>query len=239
MFISRKYLILLFLVLFRGACMAQNIIKGKIYDENKQTISGANILLYDLSGKERITHTLSNAEGYYEISFKSNHDSLLLRVSLLGYKKQEQIVRNQTQNIDFTLQEEIEEIREIVVKAPPVVQSGDTLIYKPSNFANAKDRSIADVLSRLPGVEVKSDGQVLYQGKPINKYYIEGLDLLEGKYNLANKNLPYQEVEEVQIIENHQSIRVLDSLVFSDRAAINLKLKNKQTNYIKFMLIFY
>jgi len=229
MIVSRKYVILLFLVLFRGACMAQNIIKGKIYDENKQTISGANILLYDLSGKERITYTLSNAEGYYEISFKSNHDSLLLRVSLLGYKKQEQIVRNQTQNIDFTLQEEIEEIREIVVKAPPVVQSGDTLIYKPSNFANAKDRSIADVLSRLPGVEVKSDGQVLYQGKPINKYYIEGLDLLEGKYNLANKNLPFQEVEEVQIIENHQPIRVLDSLVFSDRAAINLKLKNKYT----------
>jgi hypothetical protein len=28
-----------------------------------------------------------------------------------------------------------------------------------------------------------------YQGKAINKYYIEGLDLLEGKYNLANDNL--------------------------------------------------
>jgi hypothetical protein len=43
----------------------------------------------------------------------------------------------------------------------------------------------------MPGIEVP-DGKILYQGKAINKYYIEGLDL--GKYNLANDNLPYQEV---------------------------------------------
>jgi hypothetical protein len=148
--------------------MAQNIIKGKIYDENKQTISGANILLYDLSEKERITYTLSNAEGYYEIFFKSNQDSLLLRVSLLGYKKQEQIVRNQTQNIDFTLQEEIEEIREIVVKAPPVVQSGDTLIYKPSNFANANMRCTITNKSKINNVLLsqtfRPNGSVLVIG---------------------------------------------------------------------------
>jgi hypothetical protein len=68
------------------------------------------------------------------------------------------------------------------------------------------------------------DGKILYQGKAINKYYIEGLDLLEGKYNLANDNLPYQEVSQ-QILENHQPIKTLDSLQFSDRTALNIKLK--------------
>ena len=63
-------------------------------------------------------------------------------------------------------------------------------------------------------IDVLPDGKILYQGKPINKYYIEGLDLLEGKYNLANKNLPYNQVSKVQILENHQPIKVLDSLVF-------------------------
>jgi hypothetical protein len=41
--------------------------------------------------------------------------------------------------------------------------------------------------------------------------------LLEGKYNLANDN--YQEVSQVQILENHQPIKTLDSLQFSDRTA--------------------
>ena len=51
----------------------------------------------------------------------------------------------------------------------------------------------------MPGIEVLDDGKILYQGKPINKYYIEGLDLLEGKYNLANSNLPHKEVVKVQL----------------------------------------
>jgi hypothetical protein len=81
----------------------------------------------------------------------------------------------------------------------------------------------------MPGIEVLSDGKILYQGRPINKYYIEGLDLLEGKYNLANENLPHKEVTQVQILENHQPIKALDSLKFSDQAALNIKLKNAYT----------
>jgi len=67
----------------------------------------------------------------------------------------------------------------------------------------------------MPRIEVLDDGKILYQGKPINKYYIEGLDLPEGKYNLAIKNLPHKEVTKVQVLENHQPIKVLDSLVYS------------------------
>jgi hypothetical protein len=55
------------------------------------------------------------------------------------------------------------------------------------------------------------------------------VDLLEGKYNLANENLPFKEVAQVQILENHQPIRALDSLKFSDQAALNIKLKNAYT----------
>jgi hypothetical protein len=59
--------------------------------------------------------------------------------------------------------------------------------------------------------------------KLINNY-IEGLDLLEGKYNLANDNLPYQEVSQVQILENHQPIKhwIVYSFLIE---RLNIKLK--------------
>ncbi|HVT83816.1 MAG TPA: hypothetical protein VHD35_01370, partial [Chitinophagaceae bacterium] len=75
-------------------------------------------------------------------------------------------------------------------------------------------------------IEVTSGGQIKYNGKPINKYYIEGLDLLEDRYGIANNNIPAGSVDKVQVLENHQAIRVLDSISFSDRAAINIKLKD-------------
>ncbi|MDP5138965.1 MAG: hypothetical protein NWP83_00675, partial [Spirosomaceae bacterium] len=55
------------------------------------------------------------------------------------------------------------------------------------------------------------------------------LDLLGGRYNLANENLPVDAVSGVQIVENHQPIKMLDSLEFSENAAINIQLKNKVT----------
>jgi hypothetical protein len=72
---------------------------------------------------------------------------------------------------------------------------------------------------------VLPDGKILYQGKAINKYYIEGLDLLEGKYNLANDNLPYQEVSQVQILENHQHKKhwIVYSFLIERRSISNLK----------------
>ena len=48
-------------------------------------------------------------------------------------------------------------------------------------------------------------------------------------YNLANNNLSANAVSKVEILENHQPVKVLDSLEFSERASINIKLKNDIT----------
>ena len=138
-------------------------------------------------------------------------------------------IPNKTAEYNFTLTSKPTELPNVLVKPPPITKRGDTINYVVSQFADQKDRSIADVLSKIPGIEVQGNGQVLYQGKPIQKYYIEGMDLLEGKYNLANQNLPHASVSSVQVLENHQPIRILDSLVPTDRASLNIKLKNNIT----------
>ncbi|WP_372640413.1 hypothetical protein, partial [Ancylomarina sp.] len=82
-----------------------------------------------------------------------------------------------------------------------------------------------DIINKLPGFEVSTNGSISYQGKQIEKYYIEGLDLLEGRYGIANKNLSHKAVRTVEVLENHQSIKMLDTLVFSDKTSINIRLK--------------
>lgn len=117
-------------------------------------------------------------------------------------------------------------LREVKVTSERIAQSNDTLTYSVVGFKQAQDRSIADVLAKMPGVEVKSNGQVVYQGKPINKFYIEGLDLMGKQYGMASKNLPASKVESVQVLENHQPVKSLRGVSFSDQAAINLVLRD-------------
>ena len=83
-----------------------------------------------------------------------------------------------------------------------------------------------DVLKKLPGIKVAENGSVTYQGKAINKFYIEGKDLLGSSYNQATRNMPIDAVSDVEVYENHQPVKMLQNKQFSDRAALNIKLKN-------------
>ncbi len=67
----------------------------------------------------------------------------------------------------------------------------------------------------------------MYQGEDINKFYIEGSDLLGGKYGIAANGISHEDVGAVEVMENHQPMQVLSGISFSDKAAINLKLKKE------------
>ena len=104
---------------------------------------------------------------------------------------------------------------------------GDTLLYNVAAFRSASDRNIEDVIRKLPGISVSENGTISYQGESINKFYIEGLDLLSGRYALATRNISPDDIASVSIYENHQPKKVLKDISFSEKAALNLKLKNQ------------
>lgn len=224
-----KQSILYFLCLFTLSIFSQTIINGKIIDNNNEVLSGTNIIVSNSNNNTIITYAFANDKGNYKLHIKSKLDSLKIEVTYIGFYKQSKTIANKNQIINFTLKESNETLKEVFVKNIPIKKKGDTLSYNVAVFRDQKDRVIADVLKKMPGIEVLSDGKILYQGVPIQKYYIEGLDLLEGRYNLANNNLPANSVSKVQILENHQPIKLLDSVVFSDKTSLNIKLKNKIT----------
>lgn len=208
---------------------SQTVFNGKIVGNNSEYLSGVNIVVSATKNNHIIAYNITDIQGNYNIKLNSKLDSIKIKVSYLGYTQQIKRIINKSQKINFTLFESSEKLKEVFVKTAIIKQKGDTLSYRVSAFKNQKDRVIADVIKKMPGIDVLPDGKILYQGTPIQKYYINGLDLLEGKYNLANNNLPASSVLKVQILENHQPIKLLDSLVFSEKTSLNIKLKNKIT----------
>ena len=222
-------LLILFLLLLPQFVMAQATFKGKVTDGNGKAVRGVNVTLSQPNAPNILAFSITDMGGNYKIDYSSSLDSLQLNLYALGFASQKKIVRNQSQENDFTVLEQDIDLKEVIVKPDPISRRGDTLTFNVGAFKDANDRAIVDIIKKLPGIEVEPSGRILYQGKPINKYYIEGLDLLGGRYNLANENLPVDAVSGVQIVENHQPIKMLDSLEFSENAAINIQLKNKVT----------
>jgi hypothetical protein len=221
--------ILIILLSFFISGNAQCIISGKIFDENSENLGGATVIVSKDTTGTILAYGISNGKGDFKVNLKSEVDSLFLKISYIGYSAVEQKIQNKDQQLEIALSPSSEALKEVLVESKIIEQRGDTLSYSVSAFKDQKDRVIADVLKKMPGIEILPGGQIEYQGEPIQKYYIEGLDLLEGRYSIANNNIAADDVSKVQILENHQPVKLLDSLEFSERASLNIKLKKEVT----------
>lgn len=177
-----------------------------------------------------INYTYTNAKGEFEVTTaKAPH---FLSFSSMGYKRIFLPVSSFKNGMKVLLEEAPIQIKEVKVTSQRIRQVKDTLTYTVSGFRMPQDRSIEDVLKKIPGISVETDGTIKFQDKAINKFYIEGMNLLEEKYALASKNIPAKMVKEVQVLQSHQPIAALRGKSFSDNAALNLTLSKEARNRI-------
>ncbi len=152
--------------------------------------------------------------------------NLFLHAMLIGYKPYSAPFVPNGKPVVIRMEDGELQLKEVVVKSARIRENGDTITYNVGSFAQKQDKTIGDVLKRMPGIDVANNGKIQYQGVDINKFYIEGNDLLGGKYGIATNGVSKDDIGAVEVMENHQPMQVLRGLSFSDQAAINLKMKN-------------
>ena len=223
-------LMLMTLAVALGA-QAQTTLTGTVRNAAGQPLEGILLEVETKAQPPATAFVISAVDGGFKLTLAATpaSDSVYLHARALGYAEQLLRLANRSQTVPLAMRESPTQLKEVHVQGAPITKQGDTLSYKVSTFAGKQDRVIADVLKKMPGIEVGSDGQISYEGKPINKFYINGQDLLESRYTLASNNLPAEAVQSVQVLERHQPIRALDSLNRPENAALNLKLKKKVT----------
>lgn len=224
-----KKLAVLFFLVSNFYCYSQNIIKGKIININKEAIENASITIENLSDGSVLAFSITDENGDYTIDIENINLKLNLVVFAINYEKIILPITAKSQMLNFTLKEEITELQEVKIDIKSIQQRGDTLTYDVKSFEGKEDRTLADVLKKIPGIEVDPNGLIKYQGKAINKFYIEGKDLMTGGYGALTNSIPKDAVSKLQVLENHQPIKALKNSVPSDRAAINIKLKKDIT----------
>lgn len=206
--------------------VAQVNVSGVVVENGtSEPLTGASVILRNAEGKIKKYGT-TNAKGEFAIS-SPTIKGFTLDVSMMSFAKQTVKLDSARLPLKIVMYPSATMLKEVAVKADRIREQGDTITYNVGSFAQAQDRSIGDVLKRMPGIDVNKSGKIQYQGEDINKFYIEGSDLLGGKYGIATNGINHDDVGAVEVMENHQPMQVLSGISFSDKAAINLKLKNK------------
>lgn len=222
----KNIIALVFVMLISIPVWSQVKVEGVVRDAaTGSALRGASVMAKNGAGKI-LKFATTKAAGEFTLQMDSIR-GCRLEVSMMNYAKQTLALDSVALPIEVDMEPKTTVLNEVMVKADKIREQGDTITYRVGAFAQKQDRSIGDVLARMPGMKVDKSGQIQYQGEDINKFYIEGSDLLGGKYGIATNGISHTDVGAVEVMENHQPMQVLSGISFSDKAAINLKLKNK------------
>ena len=201
----------------------QGELRGTVIDaETDEPIVGVIVRAIGSNGKA-VAFTSTTSTGTFTLKMKPSAAAIAFRC--LGYENMKlPLTHDFGKTVRMKPQTTL--LKDVLIKAPDIYAKGDTLVFNVERYANAKDDAIIDVIKRLPGITVEKDGTIKYQGKPINKFYLDGNDFLGGQYGLATENISHKDVKSVEVMENHQPIKALEGLEFPEEAGINLKLKD-------------
>ena len=102
-------------------------------------------------------------------------------------------------------------LKEVEVKASKVMfyHKGDTLVYNADAFVLAQGSMLDALITQLPGVELKGNGEILVNGRRIEALLLNGKDLFNGKKGLMLDNLPAYTVKDIAVYDKRGRISEL------------------------------
>ena len=225
----KRLLLILFKLMFVSLFVKAQTYAGRVTDKGGQPLVSASVVA-KTNGGSVVAFARAGQDGRFSLIIPQGKEAKSIEVMMMGFGKVVIPLKDYKNGQAIKMQEQAVALKEVKVTPQRIRAEGDTLTYSVAGFKQKQDRSIADVIAKMPGLEVQPNGSIKYQGKTINKFYIEEMDLLGGKYAMASENLSADKVKSVQVYENHQPVKALKNVQFSEQAALNLVLKDDAKN---------
>ena len=229
---TRLYLLVSLSFIFSLTSQAQDfIIKGKVVDAYTQDpLEAATIFIESIKDSTLIGYAISEVNGSFELEAKSKLTSFRINYSYNGYKTKSNILQKKAVfNIGtVVLEEQAEALKGVIVSGEriPITIKKDTLEFNADSFKTRPDATVEDVLKKLPGVEVDSDGKITVNGKEVDQVLVNGQVFFSTDPKVATKSLPKDIISKIQITNTKTSTEEFTGDAGdSDNKTINLTIK--------------
>lgn len=219
------------LLLLLGNLSAQHSIQSFVFDEkNGLAMEMATVRLLNPVDSSLVQGVQTDSRGSFALQ-KVMPGNYVLILSNVGYDSHKLNVEMKDRDLvlkNIQLKENVQALKEVDVKgtAAQLVVKGDTLEYNATAFKTEENAVVEDLLKRLPGVEVSTDGKITVNGEEVKKIRVDGKKFFDGDMEMATKNLPAEMIEKVQVLEQKSDMALLTGFEDDDtERIINLTTK--------------
>jgi hypothetical protein len=226
--------LLMLIVLCSPAFAQKGTIKGMLKDSaTKEALSLATVTVFKASDTSIITYRLSDQQGVFAVPSLPLDLMCRVVISFQGYK----VYRKEFQ---LTKEKPILELGSVfmpsnstsldevlvVAERPPVVMRKDTIEFNASAFKTLPSALVEDLMKKLPGVDIDTEGNITVNGRRVNRLLVDGKEFFGGDPKIATRNLPANIVDKIQVTDDKEELDKDPNIAKSDLGQIvNIKLK--------------
>lgn len=231
-----KCLLMLLMILFSPVAFAQqsgvNVTGSVVEQGNDIPIEQATVRLLNVKDSAMVRGVVSARNGSFTLK-NVKEGSYLLHITFIGYDPLYQPLqitgkKNPVNVGKLELSDGAIELGEAVVigKAPEVTVRNDTVEYNADSYKVTEGSVLEDLLKKMPGVEVDSEGKITVNGKEVKKVMVDGKEFFSDDPKVASKNLPAKMIDKLQVLDKKSDMAQMTG--FDDgeeETVINLTVK--------------
>jgi len=226
----RNYFSLMLLLISTLGLAQKFQISGKIVDSQSTPLESATVYVEKIADSSLVTYTISEKDGSFLLKGSTDATLTNLFVSYAGFKPYRKQIDLSTQQelgsiILEVMDNALDEVTLTASRAPITVKQ-DTLEFNANSFNTRQDANLEDVMKKLPGVEVDSDGNITVNGKPVSRILVNGKEFFGNDPKIATKNLPKEIIDRIQVVDTKtKSQEFTGKAGDSENKTINIELK--------------
>ena len=236
-----KYLFITVILCFtQWSMMAQKYtVSGQIQDVDQTNLIGAVVVALNPIDSVLMGYTVSNEDGKFTLP-KLSKGSYNLQITYISYGTIERLITVEGSNTSFdlgliTMSQEGKLLDQVTISTDyiPIKITKDTIEFNADAFKTQPNALVEDLLKKLPGVEVDSDGGIKVQGEDVIAITVDGKDFFGKDPKMATRNLPADAIKKVQVFDKKSKTAEFTGVDDGqEEKTINLELKdNKKGGY--------
>ena len=207
-------------------------VRGKVADSAGVAMQNAMVVALSREDSVLVKYALSNSDGNFVIE-NLQPGAYILQVTLIGYAA----IRNDFDvtgaDVDLgsvTMTMQAIEVDSLVVSVEhvPFINRRDTLSYNVNAFPTPPNAMVEELLRRLPGIDVDTDGTITAQGEEVQNVLVEGKEFFGRDPKIATRNLPADAVERVDVYDKQSDMAEFTGIPDGDdERTIDLRLREE------------
>ena len=230
----RLKIITLILAMTAIAASAYNI-TGVVIDETNEPMIKATVRVLHPKDSTAVKGAITNAKGEFHITDVPN-GKYLLETSYVGYTPIYKTIQVKGKNINvgtLPLAENAEMLKDVTVTGikTPIRVMEDTVEFNADSYKTQPNAVVEDLLKRLPGVEVGTDGTITANGKTVTKILVDNKEFFSDDPKVASKQLPVDIVDKLQVVDRKSDLARMTGVDDGEEeTVINLTVKKDRKN---------